>query len=613
MLTPSDIKTLARVIENTRIGGFIDITCSHTSDYLAEIHPFPKKTDSPTALGSAMLLFAMTQFSFDIARYLVEHLQVDPTPIKAILESQKEFTICTSFLLFVRSLENLKSWQATHDTHNQQDYYNYIVKTAILNNDLDELQYINNINSNIILHYRDETTDLNACQMALISASFEIFKFFYETPSLTSLVEALDQNANSILHLAVIHNKADIINWLDALYSIDQINNTGKNIFHLAAEHQRWELLKYLYIKHDKTTLDILPLEITESTLFSDDDINMKGLVLMVHYFCQKNPYEKNVFWVQDHGDNPADLLADLLNKFALSSNTNMFLYHDNSYHRTIYKCEKYEKKIHIIAIDSVMDPNWSTPKNLLAIMADKHPDTFAKMVFYKNNMRYKQQTSLSGCRYYALKNLSLLMKTPSFANELNTNNHITKEDVKYGIFIRTYNLPARFMHLANHPNHLQGYILNNPDESKRILRTKNGKPQTLFDYAYQNRNKYGTETPEIVANLKYIPGADKQTEPQTILKNNSMEYFKNKYMRHIIPRLLNNLSQTQLKQIITFYDARNIEINNVTKKLYNTKISACFKSIATARNPFFLISMPTSKTGNSTEPAYPKLLLQQI
>jgi len=100
---------------------------------------------------------------------------------------------------------------------------------------------------------------------------------------------------------------------------------------------------------------------------------------------------------------------------------------------------------------------------------------------------------------------------------------------------------------------------------------SKTGLPQSLFSYAYHVRNKYGIKTSEIIRNRNY----GFMNEPEFVKKNNSIEYFKKKYMKHVLPKMIEEYSDEDLKNIITYYDGRNWELEEKSHVLRNTKIDS--------------------------------------
>lgn len=88
---------------------------------------------------------------------------------------------------------------------------------------------------------------------------------------------------------------------------------------------------------------------------------------------------------------------------------------------------------------------------------------------------------------------------------------------------------------------------------------TKELEFQSLPQYAMRSRNKFGVQTPEKIKNRNYHP-QNNPNVPQFILKNNSIEYFRNKYV-HIVDEMLGMYSQKQLQLIIQAYNAKHLKL----------------------------------------------------
>ncbi|HSW71284.1 MAG TPA: hypothetical protein VLH77_04820, partial [Gammaproteobacteria bacterium] len=95
--------------------------------------------------------------------------------------------------------------------------------------------------------------------------------------------------------------------------------------------------------------------------------------------------------------------------------------------------------------------------------------------------------------------------------------------------------------------------------------------PQNLMKYCLHARPaRYGVETPELVDNQDYDPEDKESTEK--IVKNNSLYYFRSKYVNHVIPTFIQECSKQALACMLSYYDARFLAVD-ASGRIYNQKI----------------------------------------
>jgi hypothetical protein len=526
----------------------------------------PKRT-----LGETVLGLALKARSFYVARFLVEifKVKISSQELKASVEREKDLKH-PRFLAFMEVLQRGDALPDSEDKKNWELYFNNRIKKALEKDEADELQYFAQIDLNWLIDYLDRIHFQDIFQRAASLGSLRCLQYLLIV--LSEHRYKPDIEGNSLVQLAVKAGKAQIVEYLcdDVLYDLgNDRNRKGESVFDTARNHGQEALLPLLYRLHDPETLDILPTGLNLNSFRNGEELSLKGLTLMLHYFAKKNHYEHPVFLVQEAISTPGKTVAACLDLFVRSQETNLLLYSDNGVHRYIYKCEKYKDRVYVFALDSNTD--WTDKAHVVQEMKKQYSESLSKLTFAMTQTR--QQTADTGCHYYALKNISLSMKTPSLYQELEAGPYFTKPELVDGVSVLQFYLPARFMHLTTSPAKLADYVKAYPDEAKKKLRTtKTGQAQNLMEYSLHERNCYGMTTPELIKNRAYDEEDEFAEEEQFIQRNNTIWYFRNKYFNYCIPALVKEYSEEELKTILRHYDARNLLLSG------NGKLTQSFK-----------------------------------
>lgn len=86
----------------------------------------------------------------------------------------------------------------------------------------------------------------------------------------------------------------------------------------------------------------------------------------------------------------------------------------------------------------------------------------------------------------------------------------------------------------------------------------KSGQPQDLLAWAHQSREQYGIKTPELIPDRDFVSSSSSETTPApNIYRNNSLAFFKAKYINKVIPQMISTLADKTLREIISTHDAR--------------------------------------------------------
>ncbi len=449
------------------------------------------------------------------------------------------------------------------------DLGNERIEKALAQDEVEELQYLASINPNLLLKYIDRN-NYDIYQSAVQLDALFCLQYLFELAYPRAF--RLDADGNSLLHLAAKGGKPKVFSFLmDELFEHlgAQLNKKDEALLELAQQSGNRELLALLYQHQDPRTLDILPCGLSQDSFIEEEGLAVKGLALMLHYYVRKNQNTPELFFVQNQKEDGA-ALAKLFDLFVNADHDNLLLYYDKGRHRLVYKCEKFQGQAYIFVLDPLSF--WSDKKTIFKLMKANYPQSLAKLTFCISETR--QQTAEWGCRYYSLKNISLLIKTPCFYAELEAGKYFTKTEKEQDLRLCYFFLPARFMHLTTSPKQLAQYTTNYPEEARKIVRkTKEGVEQNLMEYCLHPRDRYGVKTPRLVKDLNYHPKEEEKEENiPTIPKNHSLEFFRYKY-DEVIQSLMDEFSKHALACIITFYDARQLRLDPQTKQIYNQQI----------------------------------------
>lgn len=520
-------------------------------------------------LGEAALGAALQSGSFHAARFLVEILKVEIGALEMNWQALKEkFASQPRFIKFTEMLAAGEELPAFYNEKNKDRYFNRRIKNALAHDDVDELQYLAQVNTNFLLDYLENSSFQDIFQQAAVLGSLRCLQYLLCV--LPDYRYKSDMDGNSLVQLAVRAGQKEVVEYLsdDALYDLGgDLNRRGESVFDTARKYGHEKILSCLHRLHDPKTLDLMPTGLHLSSFIEGDDLSVKGLALMLHYFAKKNQYEQPVFLVQEDRDKVGVKIAKFLDLFARSSNKNLLLYSNDGVHRYVYKCEKFQGKIYVLVLDSITE--WTDKLSVIEEMRKDYSESLAKINFCMTETR--QQTAFTGCHYYALKNASLCMKTANLYQELEEGDFFTTQERVGDVPVRQFILPARFMHLTTSPAKLKEYISAHPEEGKKIVRkTKDGIQQNLMEYSLHGRDRFGLKTPEHVLNIDFDLEDENCEEDLFISKNNSLWYFQNKYLKYSIPMLIHNHSQAELARILTYHDAKNMVLdqdNKITNK----------------------------------------------
>jgi len=453
----------------------------------------------------------------------------------------------------------------------RQDPFQEKIKQILEHDNKEELQNLILINRSSVLNYIDSVNNYDICQLAVQAGALLSLQYLLELVSLERH-QKLDHEGNTLLHLAARAEKLEVFTCLMNFLPSGvrrRLNKNGESVLDFVQKTGNQKFLALFYQLNDPRTLDILPCGLSQASFLDKDDVGVKGLVILLHHYAQKNLNAPEVFFVRDLEENGM-MLAKIFDLFVRSNNDSLLLYHDDDHHRLAYKCEKFEGKSYIFVLDSLK--GWDDQEKVVGMMKEHYPESLAQLVFFVNQT--VQQTAGSGCRHYSLKNISLWMKTPGFYEELRDGKHVTKIKINKGVEVRGFFLPARFMHLTTSPNQLANYLKKYPQEAIKIVRiTKEGIPQDLVKYCHHSRNRFGIQTPRRIKNKNFDPSKEESKEEEFIEQNNSLYYFRNKYVHHVIPSLFNKLSNLALTNLLIYYDARHLMLDPQNNRICNQQI----------------------------------------
>lgn len=309
----------------------------------------------------------------------------------------------------------------------------------------------------------------------------------------------------------------------------------------------------------------ILPLgKLVIYDFLRGNHITPKGLTLLLeYYFIKKVPDDTTMCVTFALG---YETLVNCIKLFIESDNNSLTLLFADlvnntmSSHRSVYRLDKYQGKCYVIALNSTNSEYNSAISHYLIKVIKIQLADFADQIVLCTNIT-NQQTDFSNCSHFALKNISKLLTTDNFAAEI-TALHVMSETRTENYAVLIYRLPARFMYLAQSHDTLEKYIENNDKENVAAIHfTKDGYSQSLREYAYQTRNKYGVKSPIPIANRHFDPTVPEGSTIEYIQKNLTIEYFANKYQHHTVPTLF-SLYQHRLRNIVKKRDANNLAID---------------------------------------------------
>jgi hypothetical protein len=550
MLTRDQIESLNRMIGNDDLRSVCDV-----ADQWSLF-----KTVKPQDAW-LFVMTALEKNAYKVARYIIENFDFSIDLSELLAEGNDP-----AMTQFIQAMKKFRVWQASHPKSDITAYYMYLIEQSIQENNQYDLQYMYVIHPEYFTSYRSSQQKYNILQYAITCADDEAFNFLMGKSS-NELRSAHDSEGNSLAMLAVKQGKLaylqKILDW-NVMYQLEKdVNQNGETLFDVARLNHHEDIMKFIYQYCDSTCLDILPQGLMPASFFDEEhsDLSVKSIALMLHYFQNKKPQQREVYLISETIS--IEKLVKTFDLFVRSSNDDMLLYFDNSVHRNLYKCEKHAGISYIIVVDSLLQ--WVDGADIFTEFKKKFPESFAKVVFLKSDTH--QQTAVSGCRYYALKNLSKVMNTPSFYPELAP--FYTREVAVGDVMVQRFSLPPRFMTTTSSHKKLREYENLYPDEVQKPIKFKDNKPVVLAEEVVRKRDKYQFTTPEIIANNLFKPG--QSSEPPFIAKNNSIGYFKNKYLTHTIVKYLESYSNAELADIIVRYDGTHLTLDPKTNKIQNT------------------------------------------
>jgi len=392
-----------------------------------------------------------------------------------------------------------------------------------------------------------------------------------------------DESHADILKTAVKHNALNILRVLFSSHSDKVVplchrkKYDRQSLFAFGEKQANVEVRQFLNQELNKSyyrsvsnlTLPMGPLRFED---FLDGDVRPKGLALLLDYHHKKkskNEHDPKVFFALG-----SETLAQAIQLFIESKDNTLTLlfaekYNDSTMggHRNVFRIEKYKENIYIILMDSYNTEN-SGPSyfgHLQAVLKKNIPEKLPQIIFCMNLTN--QQTDGHSCSFFSLKNISKLLETASLAEEI-IKYHVITNTKQYNLPFIYYRLPARFMHVAQSYDRLMDYIDENTQENLSSIRMdKNKNTESLSQYAFHKRKNFDIETPIERGNRNYNAVTSKNVS-QFVYKNNTIDYFANKYKKHVIPTLFNNKSQKELRRIVHHRDASHLILEPSNKIL---------------------------------------------
>lgn len=422
---------------------------------------------------------------------------------------------------------------------------NVMLADAVKADDEETVRHIAESNWRSLDRYKT-TTSQDLVQFAVKSGALKVLMFLFSKENMKKTKVICLREKESLLSLARELENKEIVNFLDSQLKYEK-NNTVNVLEN-----------------------PILPLELSD--FVSGDELHPKGLALLLNYYHNKKMsthVDPKVYFALGYDE--LARVIDLFIKSSESSLTLLFAYtgynNEMGGHRSTYRLEKFQDKYYIILMDSYNTENdtFFSVKLRDAIRTNLS-EHIPKIVLCQNTTN--QQTDVTSCSHFALKNISKLLSTTSLAEEIESK-HTLQRDSTDGISTIIYRLPARFMSTAQSYDRIQNYIKSNRSEDlKKVRVDKNGVTENLEEYIFHKRNKYGVITPEVRANRNYSAEDSSSHEPAFIKQNKSILYFASKHKDYVVPLLFNQSSQEELRSIVKNRDASNLTVDPITKKL---------------------------------------------
>lgn len=420
--------------------------------------------------------------------------------------------------------------------------------------------------------------------LAARAGRIEILKLLTAKMPRVNFLDEKNTNGETALILAERNNHAAVVQYISAAL----------------AERKRIQELSTLTIPEDGFRRDsFVKPNMPDCQHIAREVLQIKGVALILQYYNDHDyadrffsPKPKCAAYVAEDEQSLKKALSLL-----------MQIRHDVEYgiifrmgvHFMAIKCEKIERKNHIILMDSLGSlydhPNILGARNhaelLERIVREVFADQASTTFFYQN--RECRQSSGELCSIFALKDIRKMMSTPRFSYVIETTHQAKLEKqeenanavaqaaaVQAGITVISYRTPPEYARLTQSPDALQQYIQNNKQEAQKSqFLSKQGKLQTLEEYALRPRYKrthlkphellrlsldaplvMPLVTPQYVPNKHYpnVPGA-----PEKVAKNNTVVYFLEKYIE-IIDDMFDR-TQRGLANIIEKRNARHLKI----------------------------------------------------
>ncbi|MCE3044103.1 hypothetical protein [Legionella sp. 16cNR16C] len=479
-----------------------------------------------SVFSQELITFCIQFESGNIARYFAERATIDLSKLIPFCELNKDKARSPEKIgSLIQFLHRLDKWK-DQKGFLQSEYFLQAITDAITSGNQDDVHYF-------LTHF-PETRYLR------------------------------DSKKNNFILIAILHSQIDIAKMLvNSGWYLPHIyrNEENQTAFDMAEKLQLTELCSFLYSTYDSQLLDIFNRNISNDSVFDEnDDLSIKGLALMLNAKGNKirsrhqNHKDLSVYFIS--GDCDAIELVQFAEKFFVSDKDRCHIYHDDGAHRCLVVLEKIDEILYINVVDSLA--TWNLQQFILDLLnSGKYSISGEDVVLLKSQTA--QQSAATGCRYYALKNLSMVCRYPSFTKEVLKDKYLISEVNVDGTTIIFYRLPPEFMHLTSSPKQLKQYIANNED-ARQVLRTsKQGETQDLRAWAYHKRDKYGIQSPEALPNREFNPDVEAgENNPRELLKNNSIWYFASKYTKSVIPEMLRSNTQDELKTMIKKVDWRN-------------------------------------------------------
>jgi len=290
-------------------------------------------------------------------------------------------------------------------------------------------------------------------------------------------------------------------------------------------------------IPSQQTKLPEVDNEFVFYTTGGDRALTPKGIALKIDDFTTRKAIGQKIFLAQG-----IKTLVNALKLFVDSQETKLILCFDtqdsfvecsNCSHRLFFICQRYKGKMYFVAMDS-LGLIHSFAQDCFDEFADRFPKLKDEVVFGINET--VQQTRDELCTTYMIKNVQKVALNPDFLKDI-IDNHVIKESTKHTFQYFIYRLPPTHMSIAKSWDTLEKYIGDQKELSTKIIRTdKQGRKETLLQYALHERKKHNTVTPITIKNYHYKPPKfvnssdrntsidprDEKAQPEFVYKNNS-------------------------------------------------------------------------------------------